>query len=92
VPHVVPRGDARPSSRRRLGLAGSIDSLGPASPDLIAVRGDPLQDVDAPKHADTVMKGGRLVERRAAPSLDESPATGRPGEVPFSTGHELRGP
>jgi len=45
-----------------LGWSGRVGSLAPgAYGDLIAVRGNPLEDIDALERVEVVLKGGRVV-------------------------------
>jgi imidazolonepropionase-like amidohydrolase len=53
---------ATSEAARALRMEGQVGSLGPgAYGDLVAVKGDPLQDIRTLEHVEGVIKAGRLV-------------------------------
>jgi len=62
-----------------LGVSADAGSIQPGRyADLIAVKGDPLQDITRMEHVDWVMKGGTVYKRDGI-SVPQPPLTGEPG-------------
>ena len=62
-----------------LGISADAGSIQPGHyADLIAVKGDPLQDITRMEHVDWVMKGGTVYKRDGV-SVPQPPLTGEPG-------------
>ena len=58
-----------------LGLEGKTGAVAPGlEADLIAVEGDPLQDINALRRVAWVMKGGKVMKNEVTPSRPGSPA------------------
>jgi imidazolonepropionase-like amidohydrolase len=62
-----------------LGISADAGSIQPGRyADLIAVKGDPLQDITRMEHVDWVMKGGTVYKRDGV-SVPQPALTGEPG-------------
>ncbi len=62
-----------------LGVSADAGSIQPGRyADLVAVKGDPLQDITRMEHVDWVMKGGTVYKRNGA-SVSQPTLTGEPG-------------
>jgi imidazolonepropionase-like amidohydrolase len=63
---MTPLGAIQASTINAADLIGWTDRVGAIEPgkfaDLVAVEGDPLQDVSVLEHVDLVMKGGEVVK------------------------------